>query len=87
MERKYKRNFQTQGHPKISDKEVEIPIEDEADNDEEKMRIYEGKSKAWCLLIINLAGITFGLVRQCDENAHYAWKALIEKYEVSDEKQ
>ena len=51
------------------------------------MRIYEEKSKAWCLLIINLAGINFGLVRQCDENAHYAWKALIEKYEVSDEKQ
>ena len=26
-------------------------------------------------------------VRQCDENTHGAWKALIEEYEVSDYKQ
>ena len=30
---------------------------------------------------------TFGLVRQCDKHAHDVWKYLIEKYEVSDEKQ
>ena len=27
------------------------------------------------------------MVRHCVENAHEAWNALIEKYEVSDEKQ
>ena len=26
------------------------------------------------------------MVRQCDENAHEAWKYLIGKYEISDEK-
>ena len=30
---------------------------------------------------------TFGLVIQCDENVHEAWKALINKYEVSNENQ
>ena len=51
------------------------------------MKIYEGNSKAWDFLIISLTDIPFGLVRQCDENSHDAWKALIEKYEVLDEKQ
>ena len=51
------------------------------------MNIYQGNSKAWGLFIICLTEINFGLVRQCDENAHDAWKVLIEKYEVSDEKQ
>ena len=51
------------------------------------MKIYEGKSKAWDLLIISLTDIPFGLVRQCDDNAHGEWKALMEKYEVSYEKQ
>ena len=51
------------------------------------MNIYEGKSKAWYLVIIRFIDIPFGLVRQCDENSHGAWKALIGKYELSDEKQ
>ena len=51
------------------------------------MIIYEGNSKAWDLPIINLTEIPSGLVRQCDENSHISWKALIEKYEVSYEKQ
>ena len=42
------------------------------------MKIYEENSKAQN---------PFGLVRQCDENSHYACKYLIEKYEVLDEKQ
>ena len=50
------------------------------------MNIYEGNSKAWYLLIISLTGIAFGLVRQFDENSHDVWKALIDKYEVSDDK-
>ena len=51
------------------------------------MKIYEGNSKACYFLIISLTDIPFVLDRQCDENSHDAWKALIEKYEVSDEKQ
>ena len=45
-------------------KEVEIPTEDEAENYEDKIKIYEGKSKAWYFLIISLADIPFGLARQ-----------------------
>ena len=48
--------------------------------------MYEVKSKTWYLLIISLADIPFGVVIQCDENSHEAWKDLINKYEVSDEK-
>ena len=48
-------------------KEVEIPTEDEAYNDEDKMKIYEGNSKAWDILIVSLTDIPFGLVRKCDE--------------------
>ena len=51
------------------------------------MKIYEENSKAWYLLIIRLTYRPFGLVRQCDENAHDAWKALIDQYEISDAKQ
>ena len=51
------------------------------------MEIYEKKSKAWDFLTIILTDKTFGLVRQCDDNAHASWKAFIDKYEVSDEKQ
>ena len=31
------------------------------------MKIYEGKYKAWDLLITILTDLPFGLVRQCDE--------------------
>ena len=51
------------------------------------MNIYEGNSKAWDFFIIGLIDIPFGLVRQCDENSHEYCNDLIEKYEVSDEKQ
>ena len=36
---------------------------------------------------MSLADISFGMVRKCDENAHDARKALIDKYVLSDEKQ
>ena len=68
-------------------KEVDIPIEDKSYNYEDKMKIYEGNSKAWDLLIIILTDIPSGFVRQCDQNSHESRKALIDKYEVSDEKQ
>ena len=51
------------------------------------MKIYEGKSKAWDFLIISLTDIPFGMIRQCNDNAHDTWKSLIDKYEVPDEKQ
>ena len=46
--------------------------------------MYGGNGKAWGFLIIILADIPFGVVRQCNENSHEAWKVLINKYEVSD---
>ena len=55
-------------------KEVYITTEDEAKIDEEKLKIYEGNSKAWYFLIIRLTEIPFGMVRQCFENAHDAWE-------------
>ena len=51
------------------------------------MKINEGNSKEWDFLIIILTNIPFVMVRQCDQRAHYAWKELIDKYELSDEKQ
>ena len=51
------------------------------------MKIYEGNSKAWNFLTIRLTYIPFGLARKCNENSHEACKALVEKYDVSDDKQ
>ena len=51
-------------------KEVETPTEDEAYNDEDKMKIYKRNSKACHLLIIRLIDISYGLVWQCDDNSH-----------------
>ena len=51
------------------------------------MKIYGGNSKARDFLIMSLTDINFGLVIQCDYNAHDTWKSFIDKYEVSDEKQ
>ena len=67
---------------KYPTKEVHIPTEYVAENDEENMKIYVGNSKACYFLIISLTDIPFVLDRQCDKNSHDAWKALIEKYEV-----
>ena len=49
------------------------------------MKVYEGNYKSWDLIIISLTGTHLGLVRKCNENAHDAWKYLIDKYEVSDD--
>ena len=38
-------------------KQVEIPTEDEADTDEDEMKIYEGNSKAWDFLLVSLTDI------------------------------
>ena len=51
-------------------KEVDIPTEDEAYNDEDKMKIYEGNSKAWDFLIFSLIEIPSELVRKCGVNSH-----------------
>ena len=50
-------------------------------------RVEKGDVLGWTPSIISLTDIPFCLVRQCDENSHDARKALIDKYEVSDEKQ
>ena len=51
-------------------KQVEIPTRDEADNDEDRMQIYEGKFKVQDFLIIRLTDIPYVLVGQCDENSN-----------------
>ena len=87
MKRKSK---EIEGHKGILNyptKQWEITSEDDAENDKDKLKIYEVNSKAWGLLIISLTDIPFGLVKQCDENAQESWKDIIDKYEVSDEKQ
>ena len=66
MERKYQINCKAEGHTEIHNKKWQIPTEEDAENDEDKLKIYERNSKAWCLLIINLIYIPFGLVRKCD---------------------
>ena len=87
MGRKDKGNYHTQGHSKILEKDVDTPTEDKAENYEDKIKIYEENSKVWDSIIIILTDILFGLVRHCDESENEAWKDLIEKYEVTDEKQ
>ena len=59
---------------------LQIPTKDEPENVEQKMKIYEGNSKAWDFLFVSLTDIPFGIVRKCDENSHDAQKALIDKY-------
>ena len=51
------------------------------------MKVYEGNRDAWGFLIISLTYKPFGLVIQCNNNAHEARKVLIDKYKLSDEKQ
>ena len=51
------------------------------------LKIYERNSKDYGLPIISLVDIPFVLVRHYNDNSHEAWKALMEKYDVSDEKQ
>ena len=65
----------------------EIINKEYAEDDPDKLNIYKGNSKAWDLLIISLTYITFGLAIHCNENANEARKALIDKYDVSDDKQ
>ena len=65
-------------------KEWEITSEEDAEDEKDKIKIYEGKSKAWGLIIINMKDIPSGLVTQCDEDAHRSWRAIIDKYIVSD---
>ena len=72
---------------KYMTKEVDIPTEDEAYNDENKIKIYEENSKAWDFLIISLIEIPSELVRQCDDNSHESCKDLINKHELPYEKQ
>ena len=77
----------TQGDPEVSHKRVGNYQWKDAEYYPDQLKIYEGNSKAWYFVVISLIYTPFGLVRQCNENAHETWKALIDKYEVSDEKQ
>ena len=67
---KKKAIYRHKGILKYLTKQVEITTKYEAENDEDKMKIYEGNSKEWDLLIIRLTDTPFVTVSQCDENAH-----------------
>ena len=67
-------------------KEWGICKQEDAEDDSDILKIYEEYIYDWHLLIISLSDIPFGVVRQCNENLHESWNALIETYEVSDEK-
>ena len=47
----------------------------------------KGNADAWDQLVLSLSGTPFDLILEANENAHEAWKLLLNKYEVSDEKQ
>ena len=67
-------------------KEYETPKEEDEEDDSNLLN-YEGKIKAGYFIITSLTDISFGVARKCNDSSHEAWKSLIEKYEVSDEKQ
>ena len=46
-----------------------------------------GNADAWDQLVLSLTGSPFNLIQEANEVAHLAWKILLNKYEVSDEKQ
>ena len=47
----------------------------------------KGNADAWDQLVLSLSGTPFDLILEANENAHEAWKLLLNKYAVSDEKQ
>ena len=53
----------------------------------EAKKFIKGNADAWDQLVLSLTGTAFDLIQEADENAHKAWKLLLRKYEVSDEKQ
>ena len=58
------------GIPKYLTKQWYTATEEDAETDEDKIKIYGGKSKAWNFPIISLIYIPFGLIRKCDGNSH-----------------
>ena len=58
-------------------KEWETLSAEDAENDKDTLKIYEGNFKDWGLLIIILIVIPVGLVRQCYENEHEYWNKKV----------
>ena len=55
------------------------------DNTAEKYE--KGNADAWYQLVLILSGSPFDLIQEVDEKASVAWELLLNKYEVSKEKQ
>ena len=51
-----------------------------------RLNYEKGNADAWDQLVLSLTGSPFDLIQEADEDAHKAWKILLKKYEVSDEK-
>ena len=47
----------------------------------------KGNADAWDQLVLSLTGSTFVLIMEADGNTHFAWKILLNKFEVSEQKQ
>ena len=46
-----------------------------------------GNADAWDQLVLSLSGTAFSVIQEADGDAHEAWKLLLDKYDVSSEKQ
>ena len=57
------------------------------DDSKNATEFIKGNADAWDQLVLSLSGTPFDLILEANENAHEAWKLLLNKYEVSDEKQ
>ena len=56
-------------------------------DDAVKKGFENGNADAWDQLVLSLSGTPFDLIQEADENAYEAWRLLLNKYEVSGEKQ
>ena len=57
------------------------------DMDRKVDKYADGNAHAWDQLVLSLTGAPFNLILEAKEDAHKAWKILLNKYEVSNEKQ
>ena len=64
----------------------EYLVEDKSSERTEDSYI-KGNADAWDQLVLSLTGSTFVLIMEADGNAHFARKILLNKFEVSEQKQ
>jgi len=55
--------------------------------DRKGVKYEDGNADTWDQLVLSLTGAPFNLIMEAKEDAHKAWNILLNKYEVSNEKQ